>query len=176
MNTSTNEPTNTTLKNRKGLLTGSALVLIGLLNLLAQFKPFESIGLLFLPALGLIFLTWGLLSRQAGLLIPGGILSGLGAGVALVTGPLSIVSDPQKGGVILLSFAAGWALITLLSALIRDTQWWALIPGTIMGLIGTALMVGGQALDLLEYAGRGWPLILIAAGLYVAFWRRDRSE
>ena len=149
-------------------LAGTALIAIGLFVLIAQFVESETLGLLFLPGLGLIFLLWGSLARSVGLLIPGGILSGIGLGVYLMGGPLSHLEGEAEGAVFLLSFAAGWALITLLSALVcQEAHWWPLIPGGIMALIGGALLAGGAALTALEWAGKAWPLIFIGFGLYL---------
>jgi len=86
-------------------------------------------------------------------------------------GPLSgqfPVAD--QNGVFLLCFALGWFLITLLTALSTCTQWWALIPGGIMALIGGAILVTNGAfrwLDLnLVYAA-----ILIVIGLVLLVFR-----
>jgi len=156
-------------------LAGIALIAIGLLVLVVQFAESETLGLLLLPGLGLIFLIWGSLARSVGLLIPGGVLSGIGLGVYLMAGPLSGLEGEAEGAVFLLSFAAGWGLITLLSALIcRETHWWPLIPGGIMALIGGALLAGGVGLTILDWIGKLWPLILISLGAYLLV-QRHRS-
>lgn len=156
---------------------GVALIVIGIIALAGQFVPLPNLGLLVLPALGLVFLLWGILSREGGLLIPGGILSGIGLGVVLTQ---TIFSGFEEGeataAVFLLSFALGWGLITLLSAIFTDeTYWWALIPGAIMALIGGALLAGGLALQLVGFAGRAWPVALIAVGLYLIFKRQAKE-
>lgn len=162
---------NTERRNRR--IGGIALLTIGLLALVAQVVDLGMLGLLILPALSLIFLAWGISTREAGLLIPGGILAGIGVGVLLMTGTaLGELSETAGPGVFLVAFGAGWALITLVSALFTDeTVWWALIPGGILAAIGGALVVGGPALTLLELVGRLWPLALVAAGLYLLFRR-----
>ena len=72
-----------------------------------------------------------------------------------------------------MGFALGWFLITVLSKVFtQETQWWALIPGAIMALIGGGLMLGGAALNVLEFAGRWWPLILVALGLVIIVRRK----
>jgi hypothetical protein len=153
---------------------GVALVAIGLFLLVARFLD---IGQIFLLLLGGGFLAWGIATRTAGLLIPGGILSGIGLGVLLMEGPFGSVSGDAEGGVFLLSFALGWFSITALSALFtRDTQWWAVIPGTIMALIGTGVLVGGAALTVLEFVGDYWPVALILVGLYLLFRRQKAIE
>jgi len=160
--------------SRQRVIAGAVLIGIGLLGLATQVVQSDVLGLLFLPGLGLIFLIWGIATRNAGLLIPGGILSGIGLGALLVARVVPDSSAPASGGVFLLAFAAGWGLITLLSALFTSqTQWWALIPGGILALIGGALLMGGVGLDLLKLAGQAWPLILIAIGLFVLLRRKS---
>ena len=168
-------PTNVTQPSnrREALVGGTLLIAIGLLVLLAQNIKTESLGLLFLPALGGLFLVAGIVGRQEGFIIPGGILTGIGLGVIFTQNPALAATETAKGGVFFLGFAVGWFLITVLTKLFtRETHWWALIPGTIMFLIGGALMLGGTALNVLEFAGRWWPLILVAIGLVIIFRRK----
>jgi hypothetical protein len=49
-------------------------------------------------------------------------------------------------------------------------QWWALIPGTILALLGGALSLGGMA--MLEFARRWWPLLLVVLGLVILVRRK----
>ncbi|NJN44998.1 MAG: hypothetical protein HC806_09955 [Anaerolineae bacterium] len=158
-------------ENRGRWITGLAFIALGLLWLAQEFVEIDGFGAIVLPGLAVIFLLWGIVTRSGGLLIPGGILAGIGTGVWLMsTLPLE---GSGQAGVFLLSFAGGWGLITLLSAIFTDeTQWWALIPGGIMTLIGGALMAGGVALDILSLAGRFWPVILIVIGISVLLKRR----
>jgi hypothetical protein len=157
-----------------GLIAGGMLILIGLLTLLVNTARLD--GRIILPGLGALFLAWGLLTRTTGLIIPGGILSSLGAGIYLVSGPYEGLHDLDKAGLILLSMAGGWALISLLSLYTnRDGSWswWPLIPGAALAFFGTAFIYGGQALDLLRLIGIGWPVILIAIGAYLILRRKD---
>jgi hypothetical protein len=164
-------------ESRNHVVGGIALIVLGLIALLAQFSDFgETLGLLIVPALGAIFLLWGILTRQSGLLIPGGILSGIGIGILLIAGPFDSVTGDTSGGIFMLSFAFGWFLIPVLSTIFtRDNHWWALIPGGIMALIGGGLLFGGAALTVLEYVGEFWPVFLILAGLYLIL-RRSRDK
>lgn len=167
-------PANNSMQSerRQKRIAGIALISIGLLALAGQFVQWNVLGLLFLPTLGLIFIVWGIVTREGGLLIPGGILAGIGAGVMLMGSPLAAVATGETAGagIFLVAFAAGWALVTVLSAVFTDeTIWWALIPGGILGAIGGALLVGGPALTLLELVGRLWPLGLVAAGAYLLY-------
>lgn len=153
---------------RDRVVGGTILIGLGLLFLLGQFF---NIGLLVLPILGIAFMVAGIATRKAGFFVPAGILSGIALGTFLIEGPYTIVSgDEARGGVFLLSFALGWAGITLLSTLFTDEpQRWPLIPGGIMALIGAALLAGSPGLQLLQIVGYLWPLALIAAGLAIIF-------
>lgn len=165
---------------RPGLVAGAILILVGLLALAQQFIHLDWLGLAFLPALALIFSAAGLIYKKIGLIIPGGILAGIGAGA--IASETFALPEPQDGGRFLLIFAGGWALITLFSIVLhlRDRQqeiaWWALIPGTIIGLVGAAILIGGNALKALEILGQGWPVILIAIGLYIILRRKQVQE
>jgi len=172
MSTSTN--TTPSSDRRETMIGGALLVAIGLLVLLAQNVKVESLGLLFLPALGGLFLIAGIIGRQVGFLIPGGILTGIGLGTLLQQSSTVAGNSNAQGGVFFIGFALGWFLITGLSKLFTsETQWWALIPGTIMALIGGGLMLGGAALNVLEFAGRWWPLILVGLGLIIIMRRKS---
>lgn len=158
---------------RHRILGGVALILIGGILMAGRLLDSTGLGYLVLPTLGVLFLGWGILTRTAGLLIPGGVMGGIGLGVLLLAGPFAGRAGDTEGAVFMLSFALGWGLITLLSALFTDeTQWWALIPGGIMAAIGGALLFGGFALTLLEFAGTVWPVVLVLAGLWVLLRRR----
>ncbi len=163
--------------NRGGWVTGVGLIAVGLLILTAQFIRSDWLGLLFLPTLGLIFLVWGSAARNVGLLIPGGVLIGIGLGTFLIESAFPGLEDTATGGVFLLSFSLGWGLITLLSAVFTDrVHWWPLIPGGIMALIGGTLLVGGAALEALGLTGRWWPLGLIGLGIWLLLRRGARQE
>ncbi len=158
---------------RDRVILGVMLIAIGLLVFLSQVIDLPQIELLILPGLALIFLVWGLLTREIGLLIPGGILAGIGLGVYLITGPYAGQIEENQGGIFLLAFSAGWALISLLSLVSKQGfQWWPLIPGGIIGLVGLAIMRGGAAMQLLEILGYAWPLALVAVGVYILLRRR----
>ena len=168
-------------ERRSRVAGGAALIAIGLLLLFGSLVDVSWFGLLFLPLLGLIFLLWGAGARNAGLMIPGGILSGIGQGLFLTEGPLAFLKGDQVGAVFLLCFGAGWMLITLLTALFTDeTHRWPLIPGSILALIGGSLLAGGIALDVVRMLGeiinRLWPAALIGFGLYLLIRRPSAQE
>ncbi|MBI5879106.1 MAG: hypothetical protein HZB53_15775 [Chloroflexi bacterium] len=177
MNASLNVPPPTGVRPGRGPLGGIMLIVIGLIALLWQFMPNDTIALWFMPLLGIVFLTWGLLSREVGLLVPGGILIGIGAGVLLMREWQMPDNSMGTSAIFMLTFAAGWALITLASWFIHKTVWWPLIVGAILALVGVGLLFGKPALPYLEMAGKLWPLILVALGVWVLFkrsgWKRS---
>lgn len=166
--------TSKTKPNRDRVILAVMLIIIGLLTFITQIVDVPRIELLILPGLALIFLIWGLLTREIGLIIPGGILAGVALGVYLITGPFAGLEDDAMGGAFLLAFSLGWALITVLSPLTKQKfQWWPLIPGAIIGLAGLALVRGGAAMQVLEIIGYAWPLALVAIGAYLLLRRRE---
>lgn len=175
--TTNSTPTPTTSRKHGGLIAGSILIVIGLFNLAAIYlKPAPE---LLLGALALIFMIAGFITRKNGLLIPGGILSGLTAGIYLVEGPYQHAADELQGGIFMLAFAGGFALITLLTLAntrlgARCTMVWPLIPAALMALVGGLLVAGNT--QALQYLNVGWPLILIAFGVYLVLRRKDTQE
>jgi hypothetical protein len=155
---------------------GAVLIGIGILAFIAQYGGPLMGGFVLLVA-GLVFLAAGCMGRRMGFLIPGGILSGLGLGVALITGPFAAYSGEATGAVMLLSFALGWVLITPLSAVFTDKLiWWPLIPGGVLGLVGASLLAGENGIWLLQAMGWGWPLLLIALGVYLIIRRNTPAH
>ncbi len=152
---------------------GIVLIVIGIFALVMQFVDMQQVGVYILPALAVIFLAWGLIARQIGPIIPGGILAGLGLGTLFASGVWKLPADMDEGGVFLLAFAIGWALITVLSFFVADkVHWWPLIPAVIIGVTGFAVLYGGVFNNVLELFGYAWPALLILVGLYIIFRRR----
>jgi putative Mn2+ efflux pump MntP len=165
-------------KQRHDLTGGLILIAIGLIILIERFVNLSvDVSLLILPAVGAGFLAWGILTRQSGLIIPGGIVSGIGWGSYLIAGPLNLPANVEEGGVFMLVFGAGFAAITLFSSLFtQDNHWWALIPGAIMAFIGLSVLYGGLFMDVLVLAGKLWPVVLIALGVYTIYQAIRKSQ
>lgn len=164
------------LEKRSGWIGGLILITIGAALFLAQFVDFDNTllaqfdGVLLIPLIGGVFLVAGILTRNAGFLIPGGIISGIGWGATFVTGTVTLpfFAEWNEGAIFMLTFAAGWALITLLTAIFSDeTHWWALIPSAIMALIGLTVQFGGAFETILMTVGKLWPLLLVFGGIAI---------
>lgn len=161
-----------------GLIGGLILLFVGIVALIGQFVPDawgELFGTFLLLGLGLVFIVLGIITRESGWFIPGGILTGLGMGIGLITSSLGNRLSGDEGGWFLLAFAAGWLLIPLMSAIFtHDKHWWALIPAGIIGLVGLAVLYGGVFMNALEWVGKLWPVALIVAGALL-LWKVRRS-
>ncbi len=159
------------------VVAGIALVAIGLLALVGQFVRGDLVGMLILPTLGVIFLAWGLVTRTPGLLIPGGILSGLGLGTVLIMSVLTGLEEQAQGAIFFLCMGLGFAVIMPLAWFsAKCKMWWTLIVGALLVLFGIALMVGGVMLDLFQFLGNLWPLVLVAVGLWILYKARKQFE
>jgi hypothetical protein len=116
------------------------LLLVASLASLIVLSYVTSISLIVIPLLGILCILASIRTCNAALLIPGGVLSGVGLGGMLTAGLFQIVSGDLAVSLFLLTCALGWFSITLFSHLfMRHTQWWAIIPGGMMAL--TSLFV-----------------------------------
>lgn len=158
---------------RNRVAAGVALIAIGLLLVAVQSLKIDLPGWLLLGGLSVIFLAWGVVTRTFGLVIPGSVLAGVGLGILLADLPAAGTGDETLGGLFLLGFSLGWALMALLSPLTTERfQWWPLIPGGIIAAVGAFLLLGGFGLQLLTVIGVAWPLILVGIGVYLLLKRR----
>lgn len=155
---------------------GVALIVVGGLLLLATLTNFGLLGEWLLPVLGVIFLAWGIMASRPGPIIPGGILTGLGVGIILAQ-EIFHVSGLDEGGLITLSLGVGFLLILPLCAFFTPKwHWWPTVPGSVLVVVGIALLVGNDALQVLNVLGKIWPVGLILAGVILLwqFLRRRR--
>jgi hypothetical protein len=153
-------------------LIGVLIILIGTVALLATLTESAFLGEVIVLALGLAFVTWGALTRLPGLMIPGGILSGIGVGVLLSQYVFLGATGEVQGGVITLCMGLGFLLIMPLQQYLTKVDrfyWWPAIPGGILSFVGLSLLLGGVGLTALNWLGRLWPLALIIAGVVILY-------
>jgi pimeloyl-ACP methyl ester carboxylesterase len=112
-----------------------------------------------------------------GRVVAGSLATGLAAALLLVAAPFVPAEEAAITGVVLLAFALGWALLTLLSLRFTDQpQPWAAVPAVFMGLGGFLLLVFGSSVDpVLRWV---WPPALLALVVWMASQahRRLRSR
>lgn len=156
-----------------GVVGGLALALVSAPLRITDFVFYPFLGL------GLAFLAWGVGTRLIGLIIPGALLVGIGPGIALAwgdaisgAGRLPAGAGLSQTGVMLVFFALGWVLITVLSRLvIHKFIWWPLIPGGILAMTGWGLYIGGNPRNALNFISNTGSVGLILLGVYLLIWR-----
>jgi hypothetical protein len=140
---------------RSQIAAGAALIVIGIVALALQ--HFEESGrAIILLVAGGSFIAAYLYSDIYGLLIPGGILSGLGLG-SLAEWQDVAVRDPNAVGL-----GIGFAAIYIIERVYRRrAHWWPLIPGVILIVSGLGARFGDVGHILWRWA----PVILVALGV-----------
>jgi hypothetical protein len=144
------------------------LIVVGIAGLVLQtVETTPDLGGFVVLTIGLAFLGAFAFTRQYGFLVPGGIMTGLGAGI-IASQNLTGLTDEQTGGAVVLGLGLGFLSIWVIGAIVHvaEHHWWPLFPGGVLAVVGAALLIGGQAVDLLDY----WGVAVIALGLFV-LWR-----
>jgi hypothetical protein len=138
------------------------LLLIGLGAFLAVVLLTDLGGEVIVLTVGVVFLLAYAFTRTYGLLIPGGIVTGLGAGIL-------IESAGGPTGTVVLGLGAGFLTIALVDVLVspgREAWWWPLIPGGILTVTGASDTAGWQNTGAFVV-----PAVLIAVGLLIMLRR-----
>jgi hypothetical protein len=151
------------------------LIVVGAAGLAAQvFDLTANMGGWIVMLIGVGFLVAFVFTRHYGYLVPGGIMTGLGAGI--IASENLAVTDEQTGGVVVLGLGLGFLSIWMIGAIahVDRHHWWPIIPGGILAVVGGALVVGGQAVNVLDY----WGVALVAIGLAVLWraWTESRTR
>ncbi len=101
----------------------------------------------------------------------GSLLTGLAGAAALTLAVLPGAPEHVITGSALLAFAAGWAMLAVLSTrLTSQPQRWAYVPAAVLAAIGSGLLVLTPGDAGLAHAGWVWPPVL----LVLAGWMRTR--
>ena len=107
--------------------------------------------------IGSVFIAFYFYTRNFGLLIPGSIMTGLGIGLVLEE------SMRAPGNFVLIGLGGGFVTIFLVALLYeRKKQWWALIPGGVLLLLGLP-----DTQDIVRAVFQNWPLILVIVGVLI---------
>lgn len=166
------EPDSEHGRAKSPLFWGMIAIVGGIVLLLSQFMELSEYMPWVVLALGAVMLLWGIIVRETGGLIAGGIVTGVGLGLTLV-GSDRMDAGEVGVGYFLLFLALGFLSIPLTTRLLTDeTHWWALIPGGIILLVGLAMVFGGvfaQSLPLLGVAGA---LALVVFGAWLVWQAR----
>ena len=142
---------------RGRMMKGVVLMALGTGLFALQYAEGFSISVIFL-LIGGVFLAGYFGSRAHGYLIPGCIMLGFGLGW-LADDLLVGYGDLQ-----LVGLGFGFVAITLIGLVVeRRKDWWPLMPGGVLLLIGLA-----QGLpDMTELVWKAWPLVLVVIGIFI---------
>jgi hypothetical protein len=151
-----------------GWLPGVILIAVGVTLFAVQLLHLD--GDVIVLVIGLVFAIAFAGTRRYGLLIPAGILSGLGLGIVLEDS--GVQGEPVALG-LGLGFLAIYGADLLTSGARAPGRWWPLIPGAIITVIaGASGTFGDEGARAIE---RGWPILLIAVGAWLLLRRRVPS-
>src|SRR3954468_8982672 len=117
--------------------------------------------------------------RRPVVVVAGSLVAGLAAAVALVAGPLAGAQEAVITGGLLLGFAAGWALLAVLSTRYTPRpQRWAAVPAPAMGISGAGLIALAPGAGTLSALGWVWPplLLVLVTWMIVRARRRPASR
>ena len=161
---------NTENPRRIPLLFGATAILLGALILVGRYLGTGWLFWAAAPIVGAILLLEGTRSHKTGWIIPGSLVVGAGLGVFLIFSNLVELTVTGRIGLLLISFAMGWCLITAATAFTRSkTAFWALIPAEIIASVGLCLLFSDLSfLSFVLYITTGLGLILLGWGV---FWK-----
>ena len=158
---------------REGLLPGIALLVIGTAVLLSRYSIFAGPGAIVL-GLGVLFLLVSAARGFSGPLLPGGILTGLGAALLLKD---RLEPRLPEWGTILLGLSAGFLFVAAVDAAKgRSRRPSPLLPGVVLGALGIlSVLRRSPAFRWIDVDLRDvWPWLAVAVGLFLvarAFFR-----
>jgi hypothetical protein len=137
--------------------------------LLAPHVTWSWRGGLLLP-MGVVFLIWAALVRSPGLMVPGGVLSGLGVGLALAPG-----FGPAA---LLFGLAGGFLLVGALNRLVLGRRFalWPLWPAAGLTLAGVVVLTARDHREVWRVAGEYWPYAAISVALWLLLAPARRSS
>lgn len=143
-----------------GWLPGVILIAVGMTLFAVQLLNLDADVIVLV--IGLVFSIAYAATRRYGLLIPAGIMTGLGTGILLED--FGVVGEPVVLG-LGLGFLAIYAVDALTSGPRAPGRWWPLVPGAILTIIAGAESTFGA--EGARVIAQGWPILLIAAGAWL---------
>jgi len=127
--------------------------------------------------IGISMLIWGITNRLFGLIIPGCLALTIGPGIYFSWPDLIDLNALAQTGAMLVWFAFGWGMISILSRRIYGKfVWWPLIPGGILAVTGWGLFIGGDPGNALGFIGNTGSIAMLVFGLYLLLMRKGIQQ
>lgn len=116
---------------------------------------------------GLIILIGGIVTRFAGGILAGALLTSLSAGGFFLLGAPGQPWDMRLGGFLTI-IGASWLLVFAVIAFsLRRPHWWMLVPGGLLGGLGACFLFSPlRVFDFVLYAGVGLAFPLLTWGAF----------
>ncbi len=119
---------------------------------------------------GLLF--WGIGQKLLGLIIGGCLTVTIAPGIYFSWKWIVLSSILSQIGIMLVWFALGWGLITITSRVINDKfNWWALIPGGVLAMVGLGLYLGGDPMIAEAVLSNSGVMGVVLLAIYLALMR-----
>lgn len=143
------------------------LILIGVLALIANLGGPRISGDAIPLAIGIAFLVGYAFTRRYGYLVPGGIVTGVGAGIWVA----SLIGVSDKGPYVMIGGGLGFLLIYALDVARSGlaARWWPIVPGALMVVAGAG--VAAQNQGWAQQIGNWSPLLLVVLGIWLIIAR-----
>lgn len=146
---------------RRGrLVAGGVMLAVAVVALAGPHLPVGWDSPFLLVAIGLGFLVWAALGRVAGLLVPAGVMLGVGFGAWL--------RGPYGNAAFLLSLAAGFLSISLFYLLLfgrKGQVWWTVWPAGGLAVAAAFTAGGPEVRALFRALHDYWPWALLAGAV-----------
>ena len=164
--------------HRSRKVAAGVMLAVAFVALLKPHVPLDFDKSWLLPLMGAGFIVWAALARNPGLLVPGGILSGIGVG--------TLLRGEFGNAAFLFSMAGGFLLISVLQLLLFGRRkesvwgvWWTVFPAGGLALAGLLQVAGPDVRAWLRATGPVWPYVLIAVAVWLLVVKpspTDRSD
>ncbi|MEO7600499.1 MAG: hypothetical protein ABIV50_16320 [Opitutus sp.] len=155
---------------------GVALLIVSVLALLNRYFPVSS-EYLILPLLGVGFTVWAVAVRSLGLLVPGGILMGVGFGLSAQRFYGVGAGTGTGQAVFLCCLAGGFLLITLLALIFfRSRVLWPLWPAGFIAATAIIRLMGSGWQNHLWRIQPYWPFALLVIALWLLLSRTGNNS
>ncbi len=123
-------------------------------------------------AIGVGLLFWGIGQKLFGLIIAGCLTLTIAPGIYFSWKWIVLNSILSQIGIMLVWFALGWGLITITSRVINDKfNWWALIPGGVLAMVGLGLYLGGDPMIAEAVLSNSGVMGVILLAVYLTLMR-----